>query len=198
MSAIPSSTSWQDSFLAVLPAIETQAKRQLRRLPAEQRADAVQEAIGHACESYQMLAVQGRLHVAYPSTLASFAIRAMRNGRRVGDRQEASQDVLSPRARRRHGIKTTSLNKESRDGWNDLLIADQRCAVPELAAFRLDFGEWFESFTRRDRQIIAALASGERTGVVAERFGISDGRVSQLRRRYEQDWLGFQGESAAA
>jgi Helix-turn-helix domain len=36
----------------------------------------------------------------------------------------------------------------------------------------------------KDQKIISALASGECTKIVAQRFGISPARVSQLRRRY--------------
>ena len=40
------------------------------------------------------------------------------------------------------------------------------------------------------------MAGGESTHAVAGRFGISAGRVSQLRRKYERLWLAFQGEAA--
>jgi DNA-directed RNA polymerase specialized sigma subunit len=63
-----------------------------------------------------------------------------------------------------------------------------------LAAFRIDFAQWMKRLHRRDRRIIAAFVSGERTWSVAERFGISEGRVSQLRRKYEREWRVFQGQ----
>jgi len=47
---------------------------------------------------------------------------------------------------------------------------------------------------RRDRSIISALIAGEHPSTVADRFGITRGRVSQLRHRYEQQWRTFQGE----
>jgi transposase len=50
--------------------------------------------------------------------------------------------------------------------------------------------------SRRDRSIISALITGEHPSAVADRFGISRGRVSQLRRKYEQEWLNFQGEAS--
>ena len=45
----------------------------------------------------------------------------------------------------------------------------------------------------RHRRIINALAGGDRTMAVAERFGVSPARVSQLRREYERSWQQFQG-----
>jgi hypothetical protein len=101
---------------------------------------------------------------------------------------------MSPVAHRRHDIKLAS---GSDDGWQSMLIASRKSDVPDLAAFRIDFENWVSSFARRDRKIIAALASGERIKTVAERFGLSHGRVSQLRRRYEHHWLLFQGEPTA-
>jgi len=80
----------------------------------------------------------------------------------------------------------------------NMLTASGRTGVPDLVAFKVDFDFWFSMFTRRDQKIITALASGERTKAVADRFGISPARVSQLRRRYEQQWLVFQGEEQAA
>ena len=58
------------------------------------------------------------------------------------------------------------------DGWLGMLIVSRKADVPDLAAFRIDFEDWVSSFARRDRKIIAALASGERTKTVAERFGL--------------------------
>jgi hypothetical protein len=39
------------------------------------------------------------------------------------------------------------------------------------------------------------MVSGEQTKAVADRFGISQGRVSQLRRKFEREWQMLQGES---
>jgi hypothetical protein len=77
-----------------------------------------------------------------------------------------------------------------------VLIADRKVPVPDLAAFRVDFDQWFQMRCRRDRSIIAALIAGEHPSAVADRFCITRGRVSQLRRRYERDWMAFQGEIA--
>ena len=106
MSAIPLSqsatgTSWQQNFMTILPAITNHARIRFRHLPRERREDAIQEAIAAACDGYQKLAVNGQLHVAYPSTLADFAVRHVRQGRHVGGHQDTPKDVLSPKAQRR-------------------------------------------------------------------------------------------------
>lgn len=47
-----SNGDWQSGFVQILSTVETHAKARFRRLPFEQREDAVQEAIASACVSY--------------------------------------------------------------------------------------------------------------------------------------------------
>ncbi|MFI5379013.1 MAG: hypothetical protein ACHRHE_06945 [Tepidisphaerales bacterium] len=206
MSAIAqsSSTGWQTGFLRVLPVVRTHARIQFRYLRAERREDAIQEAIASACVSYQLLAARGRLHVARPSVLATFAVRHVRDGRHVGGHQDSAKDPLSPVCQRRHGVQVVSLERHrvppragyGSDGWRQLTIADRRDPIPETVAFRIDFGQWLKMLGRRDRRIVTAFIRGERTTDVAGKLGVTLGRVSQLRRRYERDWARFQRQAA--
>jgi hypothetical protein len=191
-------TGWQEGFLSVLPAIETHAQIKFRKLPAERRDDAIQEAIAAACVNYQLLAARGQLDVAHPSTLADFAVRHVRIGRHVGGKQDAAKDPMSPICQDRHGVQVRSYHRsaDGTDGWRQVAIAERKASIPDTAAFRIDFAEWLQTLTRRDRRIIVAFVRGESTSSVAERFGITPGRVSQLRRTYEHRWQCFQGESA--
>ena len=196
--------SWQQSFLQVLPAVETHAKIQFRRLGAQRREEAIQETIAAACVIYQLAAVQGKLNVVRPGSLADFAVKHVRGGRHVGGHQDGARDVMSPVFQRRHDVEVVSYDRDrfpanlrnGTDGWRQVVLADRKVPVPDLAAFRVDFGQWFQMRSRRDRSIISALIAGEQPSAVADRFGISRGRVSQLRRRYEQEWLNFQGEAS--
>ena len=43
-------------------------------------------------------------------------------------------------------------------------------------------------------RIAQNLAEGQSTTAVAGQFGLTLGRVSQLRRRFEKSWLSFHGE----
>jgi len=195
MSASISTSNWQAGFLNILPAIQTNAQIQFRRLPIEQRQEAIQEAIAAAAVSYQVLATKGRAHDAHPSTIATHAVQHVRGHRHVGGSQEAARDVMSMVAHRRHGV---TLKYGKCDGLQNMLTASGKADVPDLVAFRVDFNQWFCTFPRRDQKIIKALASGDCTKAVSEKFGISPGRVSQLRRRYERQWMVFQGEEQAA
>jgi hypothetical protein len=201
MSAISQTSSgWQAGFLQLLHVVETHAKIQFRRLPADRREEAIQETIAAACMNYQLAVAQGKLNVLRPGMLADFAVRHVRTGRHVGGKQDAAQDVMSPVAHRRHGVQLhhyyAHRGGDGTDGWRQLAIEDRKASIPDLAAFRIDFAQWLKSLTRRDRWIIAAFVSGERTSSVADRFGISEARVSQLRRKYEREWQVFQGEGA--
>ena len=202
MSAISvSPASWQAGFLSVLPVIQTHARIQFRHLPISQREEAIQEAICAACQNYQLAASRGQLHVAHPSTLANFAVRHVLQGRHVGGSQDAAKDVLSPAAQRRYGFQVTDHpDRAASDEWQCVLLADHKAKapIPDLVACRIDFARWLRSWSKRDRKIIRALASGEKAGAVAERFSLSDGRVSQLRRKFEHEWQVFQKEPAQA
>jgi hypothetical protein len=197
---------WQAGFLSVLPAIQTHARMCFRSLKALDRAEAIQEAVASACVAYRSLAARGRLHVAHPGTLAKYAVKRVRGGRHVGSRQDAAGDVMSPAAGRRHSVKVVSFDSPARDDraaashgredWRHVAVEDRRVSVPDLAAFRVDFEQWLRTLSSRDRRIIGALASGDGTSTVADRFGCSSGRISQLRRKYEQLWRVFQGEAA--
>ena len=74
-----------------------------------------------------------------------------------------------------------------------MVLETRRVSPADQAAFNLDFQAWLQGWSRRDRHILFHLAAGNGTFAVAERFKISPARVSQLRRRYEQSWLEFQG-----
>jgi hypothetical protein len=198
MSAVISTPRWQLGFLAVLPAVQTVAQIRFRKLPAERREDAIQEAIASACVSYRLLAAQGRLHEAHPGSVADYAVKFVRNGRHVGGHQDAARDALSPIAQRRHRFCAAGIDRYDRktEEWRQVAIADRKASIPDLAAFRIDFAQWLKGLTHRDRLIVASLARGDHTSAVADRFGLTPGRISQLRRKYEHLWLTFQGEPA--
>jgi hypothetical protein len=202
MSAI-SCVTWQSDFLKVLPAVQTHAKIRFRRLRADVREEAIAEASAAACLNFYVAAQQGKLNVLTPGSLSDFSARHVTAGRHVGGRQDAAKDVLSPACRRRHGVTVFSIddsNRADRGGndWRQILIADRRTQIPDVAAMRIDFAEWLNTLSRRDRRIVNALAKGDSTMSVAQEFQVTPGRISQLRRQYERSWMSFQGEAGFA
>lgn len=203
MSAIPlsmlaTSRRWQTNFLAVLPTIKTHAKVRFRCLPTEARAEAISESVARAFVYYGRLAQKRRLKYAYPSSLATFSVQAVRNHRRVGGHVN-TKDVCDPLAQRKHHLTVASLTPWSLDQntWTDLTLATRKVSPADQACFNLDFKAWLKSWPPRDRRIIAMLAGGEPATAVALKFRLSDGRVSQLRRQYQVSWEQFQGLAQA-
>ena len=193
LSALATSRRWQSNFLAVLPAVQTHASIQFRRLKPEARAEATAETVAAACVSYATLARQKKLDRVYVTNIATFAVQRVRGHRQVGGHQN-STDVLNPKAQKEHGLAVTSITPwdGEHQTWKDVAVESRKIGPADMACFRLDFQTWLRRWSPRHRQIINALASGMGTGEVAVKFSVSEPRISQFRRRYEQSWELFQ------
>lgn len=147
---------------------------------------------------YQRLVERGKACLAYPSALAWYAVRQVREGRRVGNRLNI-RDVLSSYAQQRKGFAVESLPHPGTGGrWEELLAENKRSTPADLAACRLDFHAWLRRLNRRKRKVALRLAGGETTQEASRHFGVSQARISQLRRELQQSWSEFQGEALAA
>jgi hypothetical protein len=186
-------------FLKLLPAIRRYAHVCFRRLPAAAREEAITEVLADAFVLYARLNSLGKPHLAYATALARYGVGHFREGRRVGGQSNAN-DVMSERCLRRNGIVVRSLRQrdESTGNWREIVVEDRHSTPGEIAGLRIDFANWLESLSTRDRQIAETLARGETTASAARMFQISAGRVSQLRRDLCQNWHKFIGELADA
>jgi RNA polymerase sigma factor (sigma-70 family) len=61
-----------------------------------------------------------------------------------------------------------------------------------IAALRIDFAAWFDGFSPRMQAIVEVLILGESTQATAAQFGVTPGRISQLRRELVEDWLALE------
>ena len=104
--------------------------------------------------------------------------------------RSSMRDVNSQHAQLNKGIKVERLDHydEDEDGWQEIVVEDRRAGPAEIAATRIDFAAWLRTLTRRERQIAAALATGETTGATARKFGVSPSRISQFRRQFKEAW----------
>jgi len=82
--------------------------------------------------------------------------------------------------------------------WIDMLVEDKRAPVPDQVAAKMDVGAWFATLTKRMKEIAKDLAFGFSTSEVAQKHGVTAGRISQMRRMLEESWLMFQGEAVVA
>ena len=190
---------WHRRFLKLVPAIVRHAKYAFRREKGEAKQDLIQETIANALVAFVTLARRGRLDLAHGSTLAQYATKQIKDGRRVGNKLNV-RDVLSPYAQRLKGFKVESLDgfDEEEGEWRQAVVQDTRTAdVADTVAFRCDFADWLESLKRRDRRVAEYLSLGNRTTDAAKKFKISNGRVSQLRRELAGSWKTFTGGNEA-
>jgi hypothetical protein len=194
-----SKPAWHNVFVEMIPAIGTHAKIAFAHLRPEARAEAIQEAICNACCAVARLAELDKLDLAYPTPLARYAVAQVRDGRKVGCKLNI-RDVLSPYCQQRKKIVVERLDRYDADEgeWREALIEDKTAGPSETAAARIDIGDWFATLPRKKRRIAEVLASGECTKKAARKFRVSAGRISQLRREFQESWAEYQGELASA
>jgi hypothetical protein len=183
----------------MLPVIHAYARGAFAHLNPDARQDMIQEVIANALVAYVRLYQQGRVALAYPTVLARYGVAQVRDGRRVGTKLNI-KDPLSRYCQKRKGVVVERLDvfDEEEDAWAEAVVQDTRTAtVPDIVSFRVDFADWLASLCRRDRRIAESLAIGNRTSDVAQRFDVSAGRVSQLRRELATSWKAFVGDTPA-
>src|SRR5262245_42746063 len=185
------------AFLSILPRIERHGRVYFRHVRCpDRKADAIGEMVALSWRWFVRLAEQGKDATRFPSVLATFAARAVYSGRRLAGACKA-KDALSPAAQRRHGFAVGRLPDFSTLNGNPLAEALQdntRSPVLDQVAFRFDFPAWLASLGARDRGIAQDMAQGHRTGELAQKYGLSPARISQLRREFYRDWQQFCGE----
>src|SRR5262245_3976342 len=194
----PPAAEVQQRFLAVLSRVERHARVRFRSVRCPHaRADAVAEAIGLAWTWFVTLVGRGKDPTRFASTLVAYAVRHVRSHRRLCG-QEPVKDVLSTRAQARHGFLVASLPQGScllGNEFDEALRDNTQSPVPDQVGFRLDFPCWLATRSERDRRVVGDLMVGERTADVAAKHGLSQPRISQLRRDFLEDWRRFTGEA---
>ena len=187
--------AWHDAFLEMVPAIETHAKIAFRSLDAEAREEAIQEVICNACCAYARLVELKKTNLAYPSALARFGVAQTKDGRKVGGKLNC-RDVLSEYCQQKKNLLIERLDQfDSEDeAWEEILVEDRHAGPAETAITRIDFATWLQLLPRRLRKIAIFLANGETTGTAANKFRLSKGRISQIRRELCETWHRFQGD----
>jgi RNA polymerase sigma factor (sigma-70 family) len=187
----------QQLFISLLPVILNYVRPAFRNNPPEQREELIEEALANCYEAAYRLMLLGKESIIYPTALARYAIKQVRVGRKVGTRLNVN-DISSSYSQQRKTIKVDRLDRydAGSQGWKEAIIEDRRTPIAEQVWFRIDFPIWLSSLSPRDRKIAQALAAGHTTGEVAKKFGLSCGRVSQLRLELYESWQKFHGEEA--
>ena len=186
---------WNGRFLAMLPIIATHAKIAFRHLGPEARAEAVQAVVCNAMCAFIRLVELGKENIAYATVLAKYGVAQVKDGRMVGGHLNI-RDVSSGYCQRQKGVIVERLDRydEEEDCWREALVEDRGAGPAEIAATRLDFAAWLRLLPRRLRKIATFLANGETTNAAADKFKVSAGRISQIRKELMQTWRRFQGD----
>ena len=184
-------SGWKRRFEELLPSIQRTARFAFRNLPPSESEEAICEVVANAFCAFRRVVELGKIEVAFAGALARFAIAQYRSGRRVGT-SLSKGDVLAS-AERGHGrriVASLSHCDADRD-WCETIADDRHWSIPDQAAFRVDFPTWLRSLPRRDRRLVKFLGVGNRTCDAAEKFGLTAGRISQLRTEWKSAWEAF-------
>jgi hypothetical protein len=190
----------QATFLnSIMPKVVAHGRVHFRGLKAERQEECIAEMVALAWAWHRRLAERGKDSTRFPTAIAKFAACGVGNGRKLAGTDRAN-DVLSPSAQRRHGFLVSALPEVSTLSDNPLAEAlhDNTQTPDEQCAFRIDFPAWRASRAERDRRVLDDLMLGERTLDVAGKYGLSPGRVSQLRREFLLDWRRYLSEPPPA
>jgi hypothetical protein len=200
-------------FLEILPRIVTHAKIRFRYLRCPgRRDDAIQETIAVCWKWYLRLVEQGKDVSEFVGTLADYAVRHVRSGRRLCG-QEKAQDVCSPASQRKHDFRVEALGcsprrdfgalyaapqgQDYQDAYEERLEDNMTTPPADQAAFRIDYPAWLARLGARKREIAEDMTLELGTFELADKHRVSPGRISQLRREFHADWRHFCGDPVA-
>ncbi len=74
------------------------------------------------------------------------------------------------------------------------IIEDRHVGPSDVVRVRLDFSDWLKTLSHRDRRVANFLALGNRTTDAARKFGVCQGRISQIRNEPSESWKEFTGD----
>jgi DNA-binding NarL/FixJ family response regulator len=177
--------------------IQKQLSYGFRNLKGEAKEEAMQEAIVNCTVCYAQLHEKGHVDKASATSLARYAIRQVKSGRTIGSKLNV-REPLSRYAQVRKQFRVSRLDHfdRARECWLPPLVEDPRISVLEQVALRIDVPHWLSAFSRRAQNIARDLAYGFTTSEIAQKYRLSPGRISQMRREFYQSWLRFPNSSA--
>lgn len=202
-------------FENMLPQILTVARFFWKKAPSKLRRrfehdDFLAEVTAHCFMQFRRLCERGLSGRAFATPLATYACKHLAAGRTstsaflcdasAQDGFEFHPDLTELENREhvrevRHIEPGTvardsqqNIREPSRAHWQDMLTACGRLNPSEGAALLVDVGEFFANLTPYKRRILRALADGNTPTLVAIMFGITAGRVVQIRKECLAIW----------
>jgi hypothetical protein len=182
-----------------LPRFKTAAAIAFRHVRGQDRDDLIAETVANVYVGMKALADRDALDLAYPSVLSRFAISQIKDGRRVGTPSNV-REVLSEHAQKQKSFTVDRLDvfDTTAGEWQEILVEDRRAGPAGLVQTKLDFAAYLRSLPVRHRRIAKFLARGETTSAASRKFGVSAGRISQMRTELKQAWDRHAGNGGPA
>lgn len=171
----------QEQFLSHLPRIQDYARCRFRFLRPEAKAEAIAEVTAISWASYRQLTLDGREPEQFVPEIVKFACKHVAAKRKLTGQPKVN-DILSERAHLK-GIKVDRLG----DNETPISYHDQT-PPPDQAAFREMYTMLLESLPPKKKEVVEALAMGERPSEIADRLKISRSRVTQMRGEVQKAW----------
>jgi hypothetical protein len=208
--SIPSNSiqELQAKFLNLLPRIKTHATICFRFITCpDRRADRIAETVALAWKWHVRLHQRGKDASKFPTAFVTLVAKSVRSGRNLCG-QEKANDVMSPLAQRRRKFTVKSLSTSARasldvlqplshgqdwrDAFEERLKDNVHSPVPDQAAFRIDWPTFCRTLSHRDQRLAKFLSMGHPAKSAADEFGLSQGRVTQLRQQWCREWRACQ------
>lgn len=193
-SSVPPGRDLPLEFEAVLPRIQLHAQIAFRHFRcSHDREELVAETIALCWKWYVRLAERGKDAREFITTLATFAVRAVKSGRRLCG-QESPKDPFTSVTHYRHGVvlqRLSGTTQQPSDLLAESLCDNSHTPVPDQVCFRIDLPAWIGTRSERDSRLINDMMKSERTLDLAHKYGLSPARISQLRKELHADWEAF-------
>ena len=111
----------------------------------------MQAAVCSRCQAYARLVELGKAENATAGTLAQYAAKQVKSGRRVGTPLNC-RDVGSLHCQLKHGVRVDSLSlwDDADQQWQDILVEDATYTPAGPAASRLDYPAFLDTLGQRD------------------------------------------------
>jgi len=184
------------SFLKSLPKIMSVAGYAFRKHRFDEREERIAETVAWTWALFVRARRHGKDASEFPTALAKFAVKHVRNGRLFGQSRNSTElyTALSSSENRLCLVSLDELEPQTRAPWKEILVESRAFSPADAAAARMDVNAWLDSLTSRDRRLAERLATGEQTGRIAHAFGLTPGRISQLRDEFRRSWETFQSQ----
>ena len=167
----------------VMPIIQATVPRVVKPVGAEDAGELVQDTLTMAAQLVESLEARGK--PIYPGSVAYYAIQHAKHGRRSYG--AIRTDAMCPAAQLDENVRMAAMDEAITGEQGDEMtlhdLLPGRWEDPSQAAAReLDWAELLEDCNERDVALLQTTINGESLSLLADQFGVSPARVTQLKR----------------